>query len=164
MPRGDLRVVDPPFGADDRPTERNRETAVGVVLVAGIGSRYEAENKLRTEWAGAPIVRHATATIQRFSVDATVVVLGYDVKNVREAVDGSADAVVRNVSRVSLALAERCECIGVDRDAFDCLSVDSFVFDPVFEWAEGAGPFDLQRVSAVVGHLLVANGNVNDGF
>jgi molybdenum cofactor cytidylyltransferase len=96
MTRGDLRVVDPPFGGKDRPTDRDQGIVVGVVLAAGTSSRYGDENKLLTEWAGAPIVQHATATIERSSVDTTVVVVGHDAENVRKAVDGTADAVVRN--------------------------------------------------------------------
>jgi molybdenum cofactor cytidylyltransferase len=96
MTRGAPRVVEPPFEGDGHPEERDGRTIVGVVLAAGTSSRYGTENKLLTDWAGAPIVRHATTTIERSGVDTTVVVVGHDAENVRGAVDGPADVVLRN--------------------------------------------------------------------
>lgn len=95
MTRGDIHIVEPPFKSDGHPTGRD-ENVVGVVLAAGTSSRYGTENKLLTKWAGEPIVGHATVTIQRSSVDATVVVVGHDAENVQKAVEGPADVVIRN--------------------------------------------------------------------
>ncbi|RXK47985.1 nucleotidyltransferase family protein [Halorientalis pallida] len=96
MTRGELPVVDPPFDGSDQPAGRAEGTVVGVVLAAGTSTRYGARNKLLTEWASEPIVRHAARTVERSSLDATVVVVGHDAAAVRGAVEGRVDAVVRN--------------------------------------------------------------------
>jgi len=56
----------------------------GVVLAAGMGTRFEAVNKLLIEIGGEALVRHATKTMLASPIEEVVVVLGYDRQAVRE--------------------------------------------------------------------------------
>ncbi|GAA0303216.1 nucleotidyltransferase family protein [Halarchaeum salinum] len=73
-------------------------TSVGVLLAAGTGSRFEGGNKLCQPIAGEPIVRRATRQLLASPVEESVVVLGYDAKDVLAALGPLADHldVVRN--------------------------------------------------------------------
>jgi len=65
-------------------------TVGGVVLAAGMGTRFEGGNKLLAEIDGTPIVRRAASTLVDASLDAVVAVLGHESDAVTEALDGLA--------------------------------------------------------------------------
>ncbi|GGN20865.1 nucleotidyltransferase family protein [Halarchaeum nitratireducens] len=73
-------------------------SAIGVLLAAGTGSRFEDGNKLRRTVAGEPIVRRAARRLRASPVDETVVVLGHDAERVRAALEPVTDhvTIVRN--------------------------------------------------------------------
>lgn len=76
---------------------RNREhtrrpdggrTVGGVLLAAGLGTRFEGGNKLLARLDGKPIVRRAAETLLASTVEETVVVLGHEAEAVGDALDG----------------------------------------------------------------------------
>lgn len=71
-------------------------TVGGVLLAAGMGTRFEGGNKLLAEVDGEPIVRHAAGAIVASSVAETVAVLGYQADAVEDALDGLGVAVCHN--------------------------------------------------------------------
>ncbi|WP_135822113.1 nucleotidyltransferase family protein [Halostella litorea] len=68
----------------------------GVVLAAGLGSRFEGGNKLLAEVDGRPVVERAAKTLRRSAVAEVVAVVGHEAERVTAAVDGLTDAVRRN--------------------------------------------------------------------
>lgn len=60
-------------------------TCLGVLLAAGTGSRFEEGNKLCQSLNGEPVVRRAAHRLVTAPVDETVVILGHDAEQVRNA-------------------------------------------------------------------------------
>lgn len=71
-------------------------TVGGVLLAAGMGTRFEGGNKLLAEIDGEPVVRRAASALAASSVAGTVVVLGYQADAVGDALDGLGLAVWHN--------------------------------------------------------------------
>jgi molybdenum cofactor cytidylyltransferase len=65
-------------------------TVGGVLLAAGMGTRFKGGNKLLAEVDGDPIVRHAAGTLVEASLDGVVAVLGHESEAVATALDGLA--------------------------------------------------------------------------
>lgn len=66
--------------------EPSRDATVhGVLLAAGMSSRYGDCNKLLEPLNGEPIVRHAARSLVESNVDAVTVVVGYESEGVKEA-------------------------------------------------------------------------------
>ncbi len=57
----------------------------GVLLAAGLGTRFEGGNKLLAEIDGEPIVRRAASTLADSTLDDVVAVLGHEADAVRTA-------------------------------------------------------------------------------
>ena len=124
MTREALPVVEPPFSVDDSDVATSQSTVVGVVLAAGRSSRYGEANKLLVEWKGTPLVSHATETVSRSAVDATVVVVGEERERVQAAVADSDAAVVYNDAYSAGQSTSVCRGLEVARE-FDA---DAVVF------------------------------------
>ncbi len=69
---------------------------VGVVLAAGLGTRFEAGNKLVATVEDEPIVRRAVRSLAEAPLDRTVAVVGHDDESVRDAVESHADETIGN--------------------------------------------------------------------
>jgi molybdenum cofactor cytidylyltransferase len=92
-------------------TRRNGK-AVGALLAAGEGTRFEAGNKLLQEVEGEPIVVRAARTLTAASIESCLAVLGHEAERVGAALaglplqttintqfkEGQATSVVRAVS------------------------------------------------------------------
>ena len=85
---------DGPEAASEAPSGAPR--IGGVVLAAGLGTRFEGGNKLLAESDGTPVVERATETLSRSGVGEVVAVVGHEAERVTAAVDHLADAVRRN--------------------------------------------------------------------
>ncbi|AHG01245.1 molybdenum cofactor cytidylyltransferase (plasmid) [Halostagnicola larsenii XH-48] len=68
---------------------------VGVVLAAGLGTRFEDGNKLLARVEGEPIVGRAARSIADASLDRTIATLGHDGPAVRRAVDPHVDETIQ---------------------------------------------------------------------
>lgn len=94
-----LPVVDPSTierqGEDDGDATR-AVTVAGVLLAAGVSSRFGEPNKLLARLDGEPLVRRAARTVLEASVDPVVVVVGYEADRVRAALDGLDVTFVEN--------------------------------------------------------------------
>lgn len=78
-------VVEGPF----EPTPDRRDAPVaGVLLAAGVSSRFGSENKLLAEIDGEAMVRRAAETLLASTVDGVTVVVGHEAERVREALAG----------------------------------------------------------------------------
>jgi len=71
------------------------ETVGGVLLAAGMGTRFEGGNKLLADLDGEPVVRRAARTLIDSPVDEVVVVLGHDAEAVDSAL-ADLDIAVRH--------------------------------------------------------------------
>jgi molybdenum cofactor cytidylyltransferase len=71
-------------------------TVGGVILAAGLGTRYAAGNKLLETVDGKPIVRLAVQTFLDAALDSVVVVIGHETDAIRSALDGLDSSVVVN--------------------------------------------------------------------
>ncbi len=71
-------------------------TVAGVVLAAGVSSRYGDANKLLAERDGEPVVLHATRPLLLAGLDPVVVVVGHQSEAVREAVSSLGVETVPN--------------------------------------------------------------------
>ncbi|SFR64196.1 nucleotidyltransferase family protein [Halogeometricum limi] len=71
-------------------------TVGGVVLAAGLGSRFEAGNKLLEPFDGRPVVDHVVRTARASTVDATAVVVGHEAESVRAVVARPEVTVLHN--------------------------------------------------------------------
>ena len=93
-----LPIVEPPFDdatADDPddaktddtpPPDRTGDRHVpGILLAAGMSTRFGDRNKLLVEIEGEPIVRHAARTLLDSAVGSVTVVVGYEADRIREA-------------------------------------------------------------------------------
>jgi molybdenum cofactor cytidylyltransferase len=63
-------------------------TVGGVLLAAGMGTRFEGGNKLLAEIDGEPVVRRAARTLVESSVSGVVAVLGHQAGAVEDALGG----------------------------------------------------------------------------
>ncbi len=63
-------------------------TVGGVLLAAGMGTRFEGGNKLLAEIDGVPLVRQAAEPLVESSLDGVVAVLGHESETVADALDG----------------------------------------------------------------------------
>jgi molybdenum cofactor cytidylyltransferase len=81
----DSAVVEP---ADLDTTDDTNQRVGGVVLAAGMGTRYDAGNKLLEAIDGEPIVRRAVRTFLDSAIDGSVVVIGHESDAIRSALDG----------------------------------------------------------------------------
>lgn len=70
------------------PSRRCQPPAVGVLLAAGLGSRFEGGNKLLAELDGVPVVRRAAETLHAAVDGPILVVVGHEAERVRTALDG----------------------------------------------------------------------------
>lgn len=71
-------------------------TVGGVLLAAGMGTRFEGGNKLLAEVDGEPIVRRAAGTLVESSVPEVVAVLGHQADAVADALEGLCVSTRRN--------------------------------------------------------------------
>lgn len=71
-------------------------TVGGVLLAAGMGTRFEGGNKLLAEIDGEPIVRRAARTLVESSVSEVVAVLGHQADAVEDALGGLCVSTRRN--------------------------------------------------------------------
>lgn len=107
---------------------------VGIVLAAGLGTRFEDGNKLLARVDGDPIVARAARSMAESPIDRTVATLGHDAVAVRRAVDPFVDETVqieeydRGQSRSVRAGAEYAR--GADADAVLFLPGDMPCVDP----------------------------------
>ncbi|GAB7021246.1 nucleotidyltransferase family protein [Halostagnicola bangensis] len=69
---------------------------VGVVLAAGLGTRFEDGNKLLATVEDEPIVRRAVRSLADASLDRTVAIVGNDASVVRDAVEPHVDETLKN--------------------------------------------------------------------
>ncbi|WP_256288152.1 nucleotidyltransferase family protein [Halobellus inordinatus] len=85
-------------GGADQPERPARGSAriAGVLLAAGTSDRFGERNKLLASHDGAPLVRHAAATLVDSTVDPVVVVVGYESERVVDALDGLDVEIVHN--------------------------------------------------------------------
>lgn len=89
---GDRPIADsglPIVEADQLEGDRTAAAVHGTVLAAGKSSRYGDANKLLAPLEGAPLVRHATATLVDSRVDGVTVILGHESERVRGALEGA---------------------------------------------------------------------------
>ena len=63
-------------------------TVGGVLLAAGLGTRFEGGNKLLAEIDGRPVVRRAASTLAGTPLDGIVAVLGHEAEAVKTALEG----------------------------------------------------------------------------
>lgn len=68
---------------------------VGIVLAAGLGTRFEDGNKLLARVEGEPIVARAARSMVDASLDRTIATLGHDGSAVRRAVDPYVDETIQ---------------------------------------------------------------------
>jgi len=71
-------------------------TVGGVLLAAGMGTRFAGGNKLLVELGGEPIVRRAARTLLGASLGEVVAVLGHDAEAVESALAGLDVAIRHN--------------------------------------------------------------------
>ena len=62
-------------------------TVGGVLLAAGLGTRFEGGNKLLAEVDGEPVVRRAASTLAGTPLDGIVAVLGHEAEAVRTVLE-----------------------------------------------------------------------------
>jgi molybdenum cofactor cytidylyltransferase len=77
-------------------TEHTERTIGGIVLAAGMGTRYDAGNKLLEAIDGEPIVHRAVRTFLDATIDSVVVVIGHETDAIRSALDGLDSSIVVN--------------------------------------------------------------------
>lgn len=80
----------------DAETELTERTVGGVVLAAGMGTRYTGGNKLLETVDEEPIVRRAVRTFLDTTLDSVVVVVGHETDAIRSALDGLESTIVVN--------------------------------------------------------------------
>lgn len=80
----ELPVVEPPFDVAADATSR----VAGVLLAAGISSRFGGANKLLEVVDDEPIVRRAAETLLEAGLAPVVVVVGHESERVRDALAG----------------------------------------------------------------------------
>lgn len=68
---------------------------VGVVLAAGLGTRFEDGNKLLARVEGEPIVARAARSMSDAGLERTIATLGHDGAAVRRAVDPHVDETIQ---------------------------------------------------------------------
>lgn len=83
---------------DETDTESTEQIIGGVVLAAGMGTRYAAGNKLLETIDGEPIVRRAVQTFLDSALDSVVVVIGHETDAIRSTLDGLDTDVVVNTN------------------------------------------------------------------
>lgn len=71
-------------------------TVGGVLLAAGMGTRFEGGNKLLAEPDGVPVVRRAALTLLESPLDSVVAVLGYDAEAVESVLSDIDIAIWHN--------------------------------------------------------------------
>jgi len=83
-------VVEPPFE-----TRKTDPSITGIVLAAGISSRFGSRNKLLTQIDGTPLVRQAVATVRKV-IPEVLVVVGHEATAVRDTLTGLDVTCVEN--------------------------------------------------------------------
>ena len=91
----ELPVVEPPFEAVGEAGASSEQPSriAGVLLAAGVSSRYGGRNKLLEPVDGEAMVRRAARTLLVAGLDPVVVVLGHEADQVRELLSDPADSV-----------------------------------------------------------------------
>jgi molybdenum cofactor cytidylyltransferase len=77
-------------------TDHTERTIGGVVLAAGMGTRYDDGNKLLEAIDGEPIVHRAVRTFLDAALDSVVVVIGHETDAIRSSLDGLDSSIVVN--------------------------------------------------------------------
>ncbi|WP_254544736.1 nucleotidyltransferase family protein [Halomarina pelagica] len=91
---GRLPVVDPAEVNGREPVQQG--SIAGVVLAAGIGSRFGPENKLLAPLDGTPVVERTVRTVDRGNLSPLVVVLGHEADRVEAALGDVKAETVHN--------------------------------------------------------------------
>jgi len=90
----DLPIVDPSAVTEHTNSPSDLPPVAGVVLAAGMSSRFGESNKLLAMIDGEPLVRHALRSFLDSGLTPVFVVVGHESQAVREAVGGTGATVI----------------------------------------------------------------------